>query len=83
MQALQAASSPADEASIRSAQSLVVSARRLLDGRGAERSSADGARFLIQGALHTLAPVVSTGHELAVRATADLRRAAADLDDRP
>ena len=83
MQALQTVSSTADEASIRSVQPLVVSARLLLDGRGSERSSADGARFLIQGALHALAPVVSAGHELAVRATADLQRAAADLEDRP
>lgn len=82
MQALRSAASTVDEAPIRTAQALVFSAGLLVDGRGAEGPSADGARFLIQGALRTLAPLVCTGRDLAARATADLQRVAADLEDR-
>jgi CDGSH-type Zn-finger protein len=82
-QALQAVPPTADQASISSAQSLVVSALLLLDRRRAEQASADGALFLIHGALQALRPVASTGHELASRATAELQRAGADLEDRP
>jgi CDGSH-type Zn-finger protein len=82
MQALRNEPPTVDAASIRSAQSLVLSARVLLDGRAPEGASGEGARFLIQGARHALAALVLAGDGLAARATADLQRAAADLESR-
>jgi CDGSH-type Zn-finger protein len=63
------------------ASALLTGVLNLLDAKPRERACGEAALFLIRGALQALQPLASAGEEPAVRAVAELQRAAADLEE--